>query len=176
MKFNIRTENHEDFEAVSALIQNAFEHEKYSDHREHFLVERLRKSSSFLPDLSFVAEVEDKIAGYILLTEIKIKNESAETISLALAPVAVLQEYQGKGIGGALIKSAHQKAKDLGYNSIVLLGHADYYPKFGYEPAHLFGIELPFDVPKENCMVIELVKGSLQGLDGMVEYPEEFYQ
>ncbi|WP_336664617.1 N-acetyltransferase [Elizabethkingia meningoseptica] len=176
MKFNIRTENHEDFEAVSALIQNAFEHEEHSDHTEHLLVDRLRKSSSFVPDLALVAEAEGKIAGYILLTEIKIKNDSAEILSLALAPVAVLQEYQGKGIGSALIKSAHQKAKELGYNSVVLLGHADYYPKFGYETAHLFGIELPFDVPKENCMVIELVKGSLQGVSGMVEYPEAFYQ
>ncbi|WP_407483954.1 GNAT family N-acetyltransferase [Elizabethkingia meningoseptica] len=176
MIYPIRTENQKDFEAVSVLIQNAFEHEEHSDHREHLLVERLRKSPSFVPGLSLVAEAESKIAGHILLTEIRIKNESAETLSLALAPVAVLQEYQGKGIGSALITSAHQKAKELGYNSVVLLGHADYYPRFGYQQAHHFGIQLPFDVPLENCMVIELVKGSLQGVSGMVEYPEEFYR
>ncbi len=73
-----------------------------------------------------------------------------------------------------LIKESHKIAKKLGYKSIVLLGHEKYYQRFGYKHADNFGIELPFDVPKENGMVIELVDNGLKGVNGIVEYPQEF--
>ncbi len=62
----------------------------------------------------------------------------------------------------------------LAFTSIVLIGHANYYPRFGYQQADQYGIEWPFDVPRENCMAIELVKDGLKGVSGMVEYPKEF--
>ena len=145
------------------------EDNKISDHKEQFLVQRLRKSTAFVPELSIVAEIENKIVGHILLTKIKIKNGQDEFNSLALAPVSVLPEYQGKGIGGMLIQEAHKKARELGYQSIVLLGHEKYYPKFGYKQADFFGIELSFDVPKENCMAIELTENGLDGISGIVQ-------
>lgn len=174
-KIKIRQENKTDFDAVFHLIEQAFKTEALSDHKEQFLVERLRKSSSFIPKLSIVAEIENKIVGHILVTKLKIINDHSEFVSLTLAPVSVLPEYQGNGIGGMLIRKAHKTAKELGYKSIVLLGHEKYYPKFGYELAEKYGIELPFDVPKENCMVIELTKNGLKGVTGRVEYPKEFY-
>ena len=142
----------------------------------HFLVEKLRKSEAFVPELSLVAEIENNIVGHILLTKIKIKTSDDEITSLALAPVSVLPEFQGKGIGGKLIKEAHQRAKDLGYQSIILLGHENYYPRFGYKLAEEFGISLPFDVPKENCMAIELEPNALKNIRGEVVYPKEFYE
>ncbi len=87
----IRQEKSTDFKAVFGLIEKAFKTEKLSDHKEQFLVERLRKSSSFIPELSMVAEIENKIVGYILLTKLKIKNDQKEFDSLALAPVSVDQ-------------------------------------------------------------------------------------
>lgn len=175
MEIKIRKEKPEDFESVFNLIKNAFENEIYSDHKEHFLVGKLRKSDAFIPALSLVGEVGDDVVGYILLTKIKIKNKNNEIPSLALGPVAVLQKYQGKGIGGQLIKEAHKKAKALGYESIVVLGHENYYPRFGYQLVDNYGIKLPFDVPKENCMVIELKKNALKDVNGIVEYAKEFY-
>ena len=83
-------------------------------------------------------------------------------------------DFQRNGIGGNLINEAHRKAKDLGYQSIILLGHETYYPRFGYQQADTFGIELPFDVPKKNCLAIELTPGGLKNVSGLVEYPEEF--
>ena len=174
MELTIRKENAKDFDAVFNLIEKAFESEQMSDHKEQFLVGRLRKSDSFIPELSMVAEFENKIVGHIMLTKLKIKNEQNEFDSLALAPVSVIPEYQGKGIGGILIKEAHKRAKELGHQSIVLLGHEKYYPKFGYKQADNFGIELPFDVPKENCMAIELTENGLDGVSGIVDYPKEF--
>lgn len=170
----IRQEESCDFDSVFDLIEKAFKDEKFSDHKEQFLVERLRKSKAFIPELSIVAEIEGKIVGHILVTKLKIKNTTSEFKSLALAPVSVLPEFQGKEIGSKLIIESHKKAKELGYKSIVLLGHEKYYPKFGYKQADKYGIELPFEVPKENCMVIELVKEGLKGVNGIVEYPKEF--
>lgn len=174
MKVTVRQEKPEDFKIVFRLIEKAFEPIQFSDHKEQFLVERLRKSKAFIPELSMVAEVDRRIVGHILLTKLKIKNDQHEFDSLALAPVSVLPEYQGKGIGGMLIKEAHTKARELGHHSIVLLGHEKYYPKFGYKQTGYFGIELPFDVPKENCMAIELTENGLVGVSGIVEYPNEF--
>jgi predicted N-acetyltransferase YhbS len=174
---NIRKEESKDYKEVFNLIKRAFENEGYSDHKEHFLVERLRSSDAFVPELSMVAEINGEIAGYILLTKIKIIDTNAErTISLALAPVAVLPTYQRKGIGGELIKAAHQKAKELGFSSVIVLGHRKYYPRFGYEMTNKYGIKLPFEVPDENCMLIELAENALKDVKGIVEYPKEFYE
>jgi len=174
MKIIIRKEQEPDYENVFHLIEKAFKNMELSDHKEQFLVQGLRKSKSFIPELSIVALKEDIMVGHILLTKLKIKNEKREFESLTLAPVSVLPEFQNMGIGGKLIEQAHKIAKNLGYKSVVLLGHEKYYPKFGYLRADKFGIELPFEVPKENCMVIELTESGLKGVSGIVEYPKEF--
>jgi predicted N-acetyltransferase YhbS len=80
-----------------------------------------------------------------------------------------------KGIGGALIRATYQKAESLGFRSVILIGHATYYPRFGYRPASEYNITLPFEVPKENAMALELVKGSLAATRGMVQYPTAFF-
>ena len=172
---NIRKEESKDYKEVFNLIANAFENEEYTDHKEQFLVERLRNAEAFIPELSLVAEIGGEITGYILLTKIKIINKDLQKISLALAPIAVLKKYQGKGIGGKLIQEAHRKAKELGYDSVILLGHEKYYRNFGYEMAKKHGIKLPFEVPDENCMLIELTENALKDVTGIVEYPKEFY-
>jgi len=170
----IRQETKNDHKEVFSVIESAFKDVEFAGHSEQFLVERLRKSDAFIPELSIVAEIDDEIVGHVLLTKLKIKNESTEFDSLALAPVSVLPEFQGKGIGGKLILESHKKAIELGYASIILLGHEKYYPRFGYERADKYGIELPFEVPKENCMAIELTVNGLKGVTGTVEYPKAF--
>ncbi len=170
----IRQESHRDYKIVFNLIEEAFKTEPFSDHKEQFLVERLRKSDAFIPELSLVAEIDNTIVGHILVTKLKIKSEANTFNSLALAPVSVLPKFQGQGIGAKLILQAHKKAKELGHTSIVLLGHEHYYPRFGYKQAHTFGIILPFEVPKENCLAIELTENGLKGIHGIVEYPKEF--
>ncbi len=172
----IRQELEQDHKQVFDLVQKAFEKEVFSDHKEHFLVERIRHSAHFIPELSIVAELNGIIAGYILLSTIKIKNDLSAQEALALAPVAVLPDYHRKGIGTALIQYAHQKARALKFDVIIVLGHESYYPKFGYKMARQFGIKLPFDVPDENCMLIELTDGALAKVSGTVEYPQVFYE
>jgi predicted N-acetyltransferase YhbS len=176
MKIVLRQEVAADYKEVAKVIEEAFQLEPYSDHKEHFLVEKLRNSEAFIPELSIVAEIENKIVGHILLTRIRIRNKNESFESLALAPVSVKQNYQKKGIGGQLVRKPHVIAKELGFRSIVLLGHENYYPKFGYVLANKFGIKLPFDAPEENCMVMELVENGLKGVSGVVVYSKEFYE
>ena len=156
MDFNIRQEQIKDYEAVHKVVELAFRDMEDSDHNEPFLVDQLRQTDAFIPELSLVAEVDEEIIGHILMTKVEIVSENKSVTSLGLAPVSVLPEYQNRGIGSALIREAHKRATELGYGSVVLLGHKDYYPRFGYKQAIDSGIEFPFDVPHAYCMAIEL--------------------
>ena len=167
----IRQETKLDYIQVFELIKNTFKNAERSDGNEHYLVERLRKSASFIPELSLVAEYNKKIIGHILFTEVKVGN----TTQLALAPLTVLTDFQRRGIGKTLIKEAHRIAKNIGYEYSILLGHMSYYPRFGYIPAIKFGIQCPFDVPSEFFMALNL-QGKSTMLNAIVEYPPEFFE
>ncbi len=114
MKISIRQETFADYPIVFDLIEQAFRNEVVSDKKEQFLVERLRNSNGFIPELSLVAEVNYQIVGYILLSKITIETKLNKHTALALAPVAVLPSFQKKGIGRKLIEEAHRIAKELG--------------------------------------------------------------
>ncbi|OIQ38548.1 MAG: GNAT family N-acetyltransferase [Bacteroidetes bacterium MedPE-SWsnd-G1] len=174
MAFFIRQEVQQDFPFVFDLIKKAFENDPHSDNKEQHIVDRLRRSSSFIPELSLIAVSSNKIVGHILLTPIKIKNETTDFKSLALAPVSVSPDFQNQGLGSKLIVVAHEIALNLGFESVVVIGHENYYPKFGYKKAKDYNISVPFEVPGENCMAIELRKDSLKNVYGMVVYPSEF--
>ncbi|MEG0012919.1 MAG: N-acetyltransferase [Cellulosilyticaceae bacterium] len=176
MEISIRQEEVKDYQEVEQVVEKAFLEAEMSDYREHELVRRLRVSAEFIPELSLVALAEEKLVGHILLTKIEIRDEDQGIPSLALAPVAILPEYQGQGIGKILIELAVQKAKDLGYSSIIVLGHEKYYPKFGFVPTSKWGIKPPFEVPEEVFMGLELVEGALQGVKGTVVYSKAFFE
>ncbi len=165
----IRQAQAQDYSEVFTIAQSAFATAEHSDGDEHELIKSLVQSSSFIPELSLVTEIEGKIVGHILFTKIKIGN-SAE---LALAPLSVAPEFQKRGIGSKLILEGHKRAKDLGYNFCVVLGSEKYYPRFGYKKASDFGIQAPFDVPDINFMAINL-QGNTSKLEGIVEYDKAF--
>lgn len=166
----IRPEHIEDYDAVYALNNLAF-----GQANEAKLVDLLRDSDAFIPELSLVAVLDKKIVGHILFSEIQIENEQKKiTKSLALAPMAVLPEFQQKGIGSQLITTGLDTAKNLGYKSVIVLGHEQYYPKFGFEPAVKWNIRAPFDVPSNAFMAIELVMDGLKNVNGTVKYPKAF--
>ena len=176
MNLRIRQERVDDYKAVEALVEAAFKDMIHSDGTEHQLVARLRHSSSFIPKLSLVAELDGRLVGHILLTKIQIQEEDKSHPSLTLAPVSVHPDFHKQGIGSTLINKAHDIAKDLGYLSIVLLGHAEYYPRFGYKPTYKYGIQLPFEATPEHCMIVELVEDGLKNVKGMVVYDKAFFE
>ncbi|WP_080875760.1 GNAT family N-acetyltransferase [Oceanobacillus timonensis] len=175
MNITFRQEQPKDYSQTEALIEQAFRNEVMTDHQEHFLVDRIRKSNAFIPELSIVAvNQQNNIIGHILFSIISIENKEQATPSLALAPISVHPDYQNKGIGSMLMKEGLEKAKAAGYRSIIVLGHADYYPRFGFKPASLWGIEAPFDVPEEAFMALELEPGVLERTSGIVHYSKAF--
>lgn len=177
MTIQIREEAAQDRATVLDLVETTFAHVAESDHQEQHLVERLHRSDAFVPQLSLVAETEEgRLVGYILLTKVTIASEHRTALSLGVAPLVVHPEFQRQGIGGRLIEKAHEVAVDLGYGSAVLLGHKDYYPRFGYRRAADFGIWFPFEAPDECCMVVELMPHALKEVKGEIRYPAAFFE
>ncbi|MEH7225270.1 N-acetyltransferase [Bacillus sp. JJ1566] len=175
MEHLIRQERPEDFRETEEVVRKAFLNEEYSNKTEHFLVNRVRKSDAFIPELSLIAvNQDDEIIGHILISKIRIVDGERSFDSLALAPVSVIPEYQHRGIGSQLIRAALNEAKELGYQSVIVLGHQDYYPRFGFKQANLWNIKAPFEVPNEVFMALELVEGSLENVQGVVQYSEAF--
>jgi putative acetyltransferase len=93
---------------------------------------------------------------------------------MGLAPMAVAPEYQRKGIGSALVRAGLEECKHLGFGAVVVLGHPDYYPRFGFAPASRFGIGCDYEVPEDTFMIIELQSGFLRGASGNIKYHEAF--
>lgn len=170
MRVNIRQENKDDINVVFEVNKLAF-----GQDNEANLVELLRQSKAFIPELSLVATLDNKIVGHILFTKIQIVNDDkSETESLALAPMAVRPEFQNKGIGKQLIKHGLDKARELKHKSVIVLGHEHYYPKFGFVPADKWNIKSPYEVPTNVFMALELVTDGLKNTNGLVKYPKEF--
>lgn len=176
MDLLIRKETPEDYSDVKVLIEKAFRGLSFSNGSEGRMVERIRKTAYFIPELSLIAIHNNQIVGHILFSPIHIKGEKASFPSLALSPLSVLPEYQKMGIGKALIEEGLIKAKKLNFESVIVMGHSEYYPRFGFHKASDFGILCPLDVPDEYFMALELKPDSLQKVSGMVSYPEEFFE
>jgi putative acetyltransferase len=138
------------------------------------LILKLRKLSGFEPRLSLVYEKDNIILGYILLLPIMIQSTHGDYQTLSLGPIAVLPDHQKRGIGGCLIGEGHAAALELGFQSVVLLGHPTYYPRFGYKPAALWNLTNPWGIHNEAFMAIELIKGTLDNISGLVIYPKVF--
>jgi putative acetyltransferase len=168
---SIRQETQEDYKEVFEVVGLAF-----GQDNEAKLVDALRNNSSvFVPQLSVVATNNSNIVGHILFTKINIVNESnRESESLALAPISVRPEYQRKGIGSKLINYGLDAARALQFSSVIVLGHAHYYPKFGFLPAEKWSITSRYNVPSNVFMALELVPNGLQNINGLVKYPKEF--
>jgi len=169
MNIQIRPEHKNDISAISMINDMAFGQED-----EGNLIVKLRKNKNFIKDLSLVACMGNEIIGHILFSKIMIKNDNVEFESLALAPMSVIPEFQGLGIGSELIKKGLQKATKLGYDSVIVLGHENFYPKFKFTPASQFQITCLVEVPDANFLALELKKGSLDSISGCVIYPKEF--
>lgn len=162
----IRSEAREDYPAVYTLVRRAFSREN-----EARLVEMLRELPEFVPDLSLVAGMDGRIVGHILFSPAR--TTGGGTV-LALAPVAVDPPFQRQGIGSALVRRGLAECQRLGYGVVIVIGHSDYYPRFGFSPARERGFEVSFPVPDEAFMVLELWPGALEGAGGTIIYPPAF--
>jgi len=166
----VRAEKAEDIGAIRKLNKKAF---KGND--ESKLIDAIRGSDGFIPGLSLAAEKDGKIVGHILFSPVKIKGPAGAAPALALAPMAVLPAFQNQGIGTELVKRGLEECRKLGHKIVVVVGHAGYYPRFGFVKAGEKGLQLPFEAPEEIFMALELVPGALDEVKGTVEYPPAFH-
>jgi putative acetyltransferase len=160
---HIRNEGIADIEAIRRVNEAAF-----GQPAEARLVDALREQAT--PFLSLVADDDGAIVGHICFTPV----EAGHTTILGLAPMAVLPERQKEGIGTKLIEAGLAACRRAGFGAVVVLGHPQYYPRFGFEPAATKGLRSEYDVPHEAFMLLELVPGAAAGLEGVARYHRAF--
>ena len=164
----VRPELPRDRAAVRDILVRAFPSDA-----EARLVEVLRGRTD--PQVSLVAtDPSDQAIGYILFTPVEIRGGSDGESAMGLAPMAVLPERQRAGIGTALVEEGLAACAALGARVVVVLGHPDYYPRFGFLPADDFGLYYARPGPNPAFMVCELQRGALHGRSGEVVYHAAF--
>lgn len=134
------------------------------------LVDKLRAGAHAL--ISLVAVLDRSVVGHIMFNRMWIKTPAGLVSAVSLAPVAVLPEHQRQGIGGLLIQHGLELLRTRGESIVIVLGHPEYYLRFGFSTAKAKLLESPF--PPEAFMAMELSPGALDGIQGEVIYPPAF--
>ena len=163
---NIRNEKAEDYADVYQINELAF-----GNKGEANLVKRLRNVE---PYISLVAVKDGKIIGHIFFSEVTLEPENKNLKAIGLAPMAVLPTFQNQGIGSKLVKQGLEACKNKGFEAVVVLGHPEYYPRFGFTTAKEKGFDCEYPVPDEVFMILELKPDALNGKTGTVKYRPEF--
>jgi len=164
MEMEIRSERPEDVASIHRVNELAFGTPAEAD-----LVDALRKDAD--PFLSLVAVVDGEIVGHILFTPVSVEGACRMA---GLAPMAVLPEHQNRGLGSRLVDAGLAACARLGFGAVAVLGHPEYYPRFGFEPASRHGLRSEYDVPDEVFMVKELEPEALSRCRGLIRYRPEF--
>lgn len=165
----IREEHAQDTKAIREVNVRAFGQSTEAD-----IVDKLRKNCNDL--LSLVAVINDRIVGHILFSEARIECENRTVQGMALAPMAVLPEHQRQGIGSELIKVGIDKLSNSNCPFVIVLGHPEYYPRFGFEPASRHGIRCEWEVSDDTFMVLIIDKSEMKGISGVAKYRPEFVE
>ncbi len=162
----IRAEKKGDREAVRAVNLAAFETPSEAD-----LVDALRQQAQ--PLISLVAEENGEVVGHIMFSPVSLSDHPGFRV-MGLAPMAVAPLQQGQGTGSALVRAGLDQCRQLDVAAVVVLGHPEYYPRFGFSPASQFGIDSEYDVAEEVFMAMELQTDALNGKAGRVSYHPVF--
>jgi putative acetyltransferase len=162
----IRPEEDSDLEAVRRVHRLAFGRDD-----EARLVDALRAQG--YARLALVAQMDREVVGHILFSALPIITPSGTVPGLALAPLAVLPEFQRQGIGSGLVRRGLEACRDQGERIVIVLGHPDYYPRFGFSATLARRLQSPFG-DTDSFMALELTPGALAQVSGAVRYPPPF--
>lgn len=162
----IRDEKKSDRDAVYAVNKSAFDSSSEAD-----LVDSLRQQVH--PLISLVAEDGGEVVGHIMFSPVSL-SDCADLKVMGLAPMAVSPTHQRKGIGSVLVRTGLDRCRQLDFAAIVVLGHPNYYPRFGFSPSSHFGIDSEYEVPEDVFMAMELQPEALCGRTGTVKYHPAF--
>lgn len=164
----VRQETADDIRAIDVVNISAFQGED-----EAQLVTELRKSAAFIPELSLVAEIHNRIVGHVLLFAVSLASAEGDQRILALAPMGVVPSQSHRGIGSALVRASLTKAGSLGYSGIVVIGHPEFYKRFGFKSAAQWNLTCAVPVSDDAVTAFELVKGGFKK-GGPIRYPQVF--
>lgn len=162
----IRREESLDYMAVTEVIREAFLRPAEAD-----LVNALRTKSDCI---SLVALSAMLVVAHILFTPVEVIGPGAMARVAGLGPMAVRPAWQRKRVGSQLVREGLEECRRFGYEALVVLGHPEYYPRFGFVPASRFGLRCEFAAPDEAFMAQELCSGVLRAGGGVVRYASEF--
>jgi putative acetyltransferase len=162
----VRAERPDDIHAIRHVNERAF-----GAPAEAMLVDRLRAAKK--TSVSLVAQDGDRIVGHILFSPVTVANAPASFRGVGLAPMSVLPEYQRRGIGSRLVRAGLVACQEARFDIVVVLGHVGYYPRFGFAPAKDRGLENEYGA-SDAFMALELRKGALQAISGLVTFAPEF--
>lgn len=177
MSLSFETIQPSDFKQVDQLVSAAFEPVEESDGSEVALIHQLRSTYDYQASLEVVAKPTiDTVVGHGLLTPVTVRGDLHKTMILALAPLAVAPDWQGKGVGGKLLSELETRARLAGFPAISIVGDMNYYGQHGYVMAEDFTIHNSLPVPMGNNLIKPLTAGALLHVGGMIEYPSAFYQ
>lgn len=163
----VREELPGDIDAIRSVNTRAFGRTQEAD-----LVDRLRRNCGGL--LSLVAVVRNEIVGHILFSPATVESEARTFRGMGLAPLAVRPEYQRQRIGSELIRAGIAELKSMHYPFVIVLGHPQYYLRFGFEPANRYGVRSEWQVSDEAFMILILDESETQGMSGVAKYRPEF--
>jgi len=163
----IRKEQPQDIPTIHEVNKRAFGQGLEAD-----LVDTLRRNCNDL--LSLVAVVGNEVVGHILFSSVTVEGEETAVEGMGLAPMAVLPEYQRQGIGSALVMTGIARLASSACSFVTVLGHTDYYPRFGFEPASRYGVRSQWDVPNESFMLLVLNESVMSEISGVARYRPEF--
>jgi putative acetyltransferase len=163
----IRSEKPTDYAGVYQVNIQAFGRPNEAE-----LIDNLRPVVQ--PHISLVAELEGQIVGHIFFSPVSIESPQASQTAMGLGPVAVLPAYQNQGIGTKLVEAGLEACRQQGHKLIVVLGHPNFYPRFGFIPAGSLGLRFHEPVPEQAFMLLELSPGTPIQANAVVRYHPEF--
>ena len=159
----IREEHSGDISPIRDLNKQAF-----GQDQEGNIVDTLRSNDAVL--LSLVATLNGRVVGHIMYSPLSVGTVDGA----ALGPMAVLPKHQRQGIGSELVEAGNRRLKESGCPFIIVVGHPTFYPRFGFKPAHTFGITCEWEMPDDVFMVLALDHAKMVGISGLARYRPEF--
>lgn len=173
MNITIRNENKQDYRKVEEVAREAFWNLYFPGCSEHMVIHNMRNHRDFIPELSFVIEVDGEIVGSIFYTHSKVvSSDGTQHKTITFGPVSILPSMHRKGLGRKLITHSIEEAKKLGYNAILTLGYPYHYEPYGFVGGKKYKISMSDGKYYKGLLVLPLYEGALDNISGYAVFSD----